>query len=159
SFARRSTRAPPILCAATRLIIGLSGALLAAAVFGVLLEWPGHIAHAQERGDAVQRVQTIGFTVADVDREAGFFTRVLQFEKTANFRLVGAAYGTLQGVFNASMRIVHLRLGDQVVELTQYASPPAGRSIPVPSYSNDQWFQHMAIVVRDMDAAYKILQD
>jgi catechol 2,3-dioxygenase-like lactoylglutathione lyase family enzyme len=29
----------------------------------------------------------------------------------------------------------------------------------VPSYSNDQWFEHMAIVVRDMDAAYKILQD
>jgi catechol 2,3-dioxygenase-like lactoylglutathione lyase family enzyme len=57
------------------------------------------------------------------------------------------------------MHIVHLRLGGQVVELTQYVSPPVGRPIPVPSYSNDQWFQHMAIVVRDMDAAYKILQD
>src|SRR5262249_20411682 len=88
-----------------------------------------------------------------------FFTRVLHFEKIVDFRLVGAEYGKLQGVFNASMRIVHLRLGDQVVELTQYVSPPAGRPIPVPSQSNDQWFQHMAIVVRDMDAVYKILQD
>ena len=159
SFARLSTRAPHIPCAATRLITGLSGALFAAALIALLVGWSAPLAHAQERGAAVQRVQTIGFTVADVDREAAFFTRVLQFEKIADFRLVGPAYGTLQGVFNASMRIVHLRLGDQLVELTQYVSPPTGRPIPVPSYSNDQWFQHMAIVVSDMDAAYKILQD
>ena len=38
-------------------------------------------------------------------------------------------------------------------------SPPTGRFIPVWSNSNDAWFQHMAIVVGDMDAAYKILQD
>ena len=28
----------------------------------------------------VERVKMIGFTVADVDREADFFTKVLQFE-------------------------------------------------------------------------------
>jgi catechol 2,3-dioxygenase-like lactoylglutathione lyase family enzyme len=58
-----------------------------------------------------------------------------------------------------NMRIVHLKLGEQIVELTQYVSPPTGRPIPVPSYSNDAWFEHMAIVVGDMDAAYKILQE
>jgi catechol 2,3-dioxygenase-like lactoylglutathione lyase family enzyme len=54
---------------------------------------------------------------------------------------------------------VQLKLGEQVIELTQYVSPPTGRFIPVWSNSNDAWFQHMAIVVGDMDAAYKILQD
>jgi catechol 2,3-dioxygenase-like lactoylglutathione lyase family enzyme len=142
-----------------RPIADIARAFLAAALFALLLQWPAYLGHAQERADAVQHVQTIGFTVADVDREATFFTNVLQFEKIADFRLVGAEYGTLQGVFNASLRIVRLRLGDQIVELTQYVSPPAGRPIPVPSYSHDRWFQHMAIVVRDMDAAYKILQD
>jgi catechol 2,3-dioxygenase-like lactoylglutathione lyase family enzyme len=137
----------------------LTQAWLAAAVLGVLAAC-GQVTHAQDRlSDEVQRVKTIDFTVADVDREASFFTKILQFEKIADFRLVGGEWGKLQGVFNASMRIVHLRLGDQIVELTQYVSPPAGRPIPVPSYSNDRWFQHMAIVVRDMDAAYKILQD
>jgi len=111
----------------------------------------GQVTHAQDRlSDEVQRVKTIDFTVADVDREASFFTKILQFEKIADFRLVGGEWGKLLGVFNASMRIVHLRLGDQIVELTQYVSPPAGRPIPAPSYSNDRWFQHMAIVVRDM---------
>jgi catechol 2,3-dioxygenase-like lactoylglutathione lyase family enzyme len=151
-------------CRARRVTTGriadLTRALLAAAVLGLLVESPGHVGHAQDRpsGD-VQRVKTIGFTVADVDREANFFTKVLQFERVSDFRLIGSEYGKLQGVFNANMRIVHLRLGDQIVELTQYVSPPAGRPIPVPSFSNDKWFEHMAIVVRDMDAAYRILQE
>jgi catechol 2,3-dioxygenase-like lactoylglutathione lyase family enzyme len=55
-------------------------------------------------------------------------------------------------------RIVHMRLGDQIIELTHYVSPPDGRPIPVPSRSNDLWFQHVAIVVSDMDQAYEILQ-
>jgi catechol 2,3-dioxygenase-like lactoylglutathione lyase family enzyme len=116
-------------------------------------------AHARDRlaGD-VQRVKMIGFTVANVEREADFYTKVLQFEKIADFRVVGSEYSQLEGVFNANMRIVHLRLGEQIVELTQYIAPATGRPIPVPSYSNDEWFEHMAIVVNDMDAAYKILQ-
>ena len=51
-----------------------------------------------------------------------------------------------------------MRLGDQIVELTQYVAPPDGRPIPVPSRSNDLWFEHMAIVVSDMDQAYETLQ-
>jgi catechol 2,3-dioxygenase-like lactoylglutathione lyase family enzyme len=107
----------------------------------------------------VQRVKMIGFTVANVDNEVSFFRNVLQFEKIADFRVVGPAYDKMQSVFNANMRIVYLRLGEQIVELTQYVSPPTGRPIPVPSYSNDTWFEHMAIVVSDMEAAYKVLQD
>ncbi len=132
-------------------------ALLAAGVLALSIASSGY-ARDRLAGD-VQRVKMIGFTVADVEREAAFFTKVLQFEKIADFRLVGSEYGKMEGVFNANMRIVHLRLGEQIVELTQYVSPPTGRPIPVPSYSNDEWFEHMAIVVSDMDAAYKILQE
>jgi catechol 2,3-dioxygenase-like lactoylglutathione lyase family enzyme len=132
-------------------------ALLAVGILALSVASPGH-ARDRLSGD-VQRVKMIGFTVADADREAEFFTRVLQFEKVADFRVVGSAYDKMEGVFNTNMRIVHLRLGEQIVELTQYVSPPTGRPIPVPSYSNDEWFEHMAIVVRDMDAAYKILQE
>jgi catechol 2,3-dioxygenase-like lactoylglutathione lyase family enzyme len=138
-------------------MLDVSRALLAVAVLALLLA-PSGSARERLAGD-VLRVETIGFTVADVEREADFFTTVLQFEKLADFRLVGSEYGKMEGVFNANMHIVHLRLGDQIVELTQYVSPPTGRPIPVPSYSNDEWFEHMAIVVRDMDAAYKVLQD
>jgi catechol 2,3-dioxygenase-like lactoylglutathione lyase family enzyme len=141
----------------TALVVDVSRALLAAGALALLVTASGH---ARERlpGD-VQLIKMIGFTVANVDRESDFFTKVLQFEKVADFRVVGSEYGKMEGVFNANMRIVHLRLGDQIVELTQYVSPPTGRPIPVPSYSNDEWFEHMAIVVSDMDAAYRILQE
>ena len=120
----------------------------------------GHGASARDRlsGD-VERVKMIGFTVGDLDRETEFFEKVLQFEKVSDFRIVGSEYDKMQGVFNANMRIVHLKLGEQIVELTSYVSPPNGRPVPVPSYSNDAWFEHVAIVVSDMDSAYKILQD
>ncbi|MBK8209858.1 MAG: VOC family protein [Rhodospirillales bacterium] len=107
---------------------------------------------------AVQRVAMIGFTVSDMDRSLAFYADVLGFEKIADFRVTGAAYDSLQGVFGSNARIVHMRLGEQIVELTQYVAPPDGRLVPVPSRSNDLWFEHMAIVVSDMEKAYETLQ-
>jgi catechol 2,3-dioxygenase-like lactoylglutathione lyase family enzyme len=146
--------------AATARIAEVPRALLAAVVLALLVTLSGHAGHARDRlpGD-VERVKMIGFTVADVDREATFFAKVLHFEKVSDFRVAGSVYDKMEGVFNTNMRIVHLKLGEQIVELTQYVSPPTGRPIPVPSYSNDAWFEHMAIVVGDMDAAYKILRE
>jgi catechol 2,3-dioxygenase-like lactoylglutathione lyase family enzyme len=57
------------------------------------------------------------------------------------------------------MRILTLNLGGEQLELTQYLSLPGGRPIPVDSRSNDGWFQHIAIVVSDMDAAYARLRE
>ncbi len=50
-----------------------------------------------------------------------------------------------------------MRLGDEIIELTEYLAPK-GRPIPVDSRSNDRWFQHIAIVVSDMDRAYQRLR-
>jgi catechol 2,3-dioxygenase-like lactoylglutathione lyase family enzyme len=50
-----------------------------------------------------------------------------------------------------------MKLGDEIIELTEYLAPK-GRPIPVDSRSNDQWFQHIAIVVSDMDKAYQQLR-
>src|SRR5262249_12217277 len=138
--------------------VAVPRALLAAAAVALLFLSP-HLARAQDRAAGVQRVKTIGFTVADVERETNFFANVLQFEKIADLRVVGTDRDALTGVFNSNLHIVQLRLGEQIVELTQYVSPTTGRNIPVWSYSNDAWFQHLAIVVSDMDAAYKVLQD
>jgi catechol 2,3-dioxygenase-like lactoylglutathione lyase family enzyme len=92
-----------------------------------------------------------------MDRSVSFYSDVLSFEKVADFQVTGPLYDHLQGVFGSRVRIVHMRLGDQIVELTQYVAPPGRRPIPVPSRSNDLWFEHMAIVVSDMDQAYETL--
>jgi catechol 2,3-dioxygenase-like lactoylglutathione lyase family enzyme len=43
------------------------------------------------------------------------------------------------------------------LELTEY-STPRGQPFPVDSQSNDHWFQHVAIIVGDMDEAYARLR-
>src|SRR5438067_13167513 len=55
------------------------------------------------------------------------------------------------------MRNVPMKLVNEFVALTGYLAP-RGRPIPVDSRSNDIWFQHIAIVVRDMDQAFEKLR-
>ena len=50
-----------------------------------------------------------------------------------------------------------MKLGDESIELTEYLTPK-GRPIPIDSRSNDRWFQHIAIIVSDMDKAYQWLR-
>lgn len=98
-------------------------------------------------------VTVIGMTVADVERSTAFFTRVLDFEKIDDVEVSGPAYERLWALPGVRARIVRLRLGDQELELAEYG-PRKGRAYPTDSRSNDRWFQHVAIVVADMDAAY-----
>jgi catechol 2,3-dioxygenase-like lactoylglutathione lyase family enzyme len=105
----------------------------------------------------VKSVETVGMTVADMDRSVEFFSKVLSFEKVSDVEVWGTEYERLQGLFGLRMRVVRLKLGRETVELTEYLAPQ-GRPIPVDSRSNDHWFQHIAIVVSDMDKAYRHLR-
>jgi catechol 2,3-dioxygenase-like lactoylglutathione lyase family enzyme len=100
----------------------------------------------------------IGVTVSDMDRSIAFFKEVLTFEKLTDGEFHDGAFDQLTGVFGARVRVVDMRLGEETLRLTQYLTP-RGRPIPVDSQSNDRWFQHIAIVVRDMDAAYARLSE
>jgi len=122
--------------------------------------------HTDDRPDSVpcascttaaQRVLTIGMTVADMDRSLDFYTDVLHFQKESDVEVAAEWFERLHGVFGARARVSTLRLGDDRIELTQYLAPE-GRPIPPDSRSNDLWFQHIAIIVRDMDEAYAHLR-
>jgi catechol 2,3-dioxygenase-like lactoylglutathione lyase family enzyme len=105
----------------------------------------------------VEGVVNVGLTVADMDHAVEFFGSVLAFEKVSDVEVAGEAYERLQGVFGLRMRVVRLRLGDEELELTEYLAP-RGRAIPEGSRSHDRWFQHVAIIVSDMEAAYRRLR-
>lgn len=105
----------------------------------------------------VTGVATVGFTVSDLDRSVEFFQQVLSFEKVSDIEVAGTEYEHLQGVFGVRMRIVKMRLGEEFIELTEYVAPK-GRPIPAEVRSNDRAFQHIAIIVSDMDKAYQRLR-
>ncbi len=101
-------------------------------------------------------VESVGMTVSDMDRAVEFYS-ALTFQKISDVEVLGEEFEHLEGVFGARMRIVRMQLGNEYLDLTQYLAPP-GRLIPVDSRSNDLWFQHIAIVVRDMDQAFDKLR-
>ena len=112
---------------------------------------------ASARGQAVSHVESVGFTVSDMDKALDLYTRILPFEKVSDVEAWGSDLEHLSGVFGARVRVVRLKLGDETLELTEYLTPQ-GRPVPVDSRSNDHWFQHVAIIVSDMDKAYAYLK-
>lgn len=105
----------------------------------------------------IEAVDSITITVSDMDRALDFYEGVLTFEKVSDLEVTGEAYERLTGLFGLRMRVARLRLGDEHIELMEVMTPK-GRPIPVDSRSNDRWFQHVAIIVSDMDRAFDWLR-
>ena len=105
----------------------------------------------------VQAIASISMTVSDMDRSVAFYRTVLHFETVSDQEVAGGDYEHLYSVFGARIRIVTLRLGAEQLKLEEFLAPH-GRPIPVDSRSNDAWFQHVAIIVRDMDRAFAWLR-
>lgn len=105
----------------------------------------------------VRAVDAVGITVSDMERALAFYTGVLPFEKIGDIELAGDAIEHLNGVFGARLRVARLRLGEEHIELIEYLAPQ-GRPFPPDSRSNDRWFQHIAIIVSDMQEAYDHLR-
>ena len=116
------------------------------------------VGNAASAEQAVRDVDAIGITVSDMSRSLAFYTEVLSFKQVAQSELTGDTYEHLTGVFGLRIHVARLQLGDEYIELIQYLAP-RGRPIPIDSHSNDIWFQHIAIIVSDMDKAYAHLRE
>jgi catechol 2,3-dioxygenase-like lactoylglutathione lyase family enzyme len=98
-----------------------------------------------------QRILRVSRVVSDLDRAEAFYRDALGF-CTAGRGPVDADMLAALGADSASAGAVVMRLGAQEIALIRFAVP--GRPYPAGSRSNDLWFQHLAIVVADMEAAY-----
>ena len=127
----------------------------AAAVAALLLLFAGAGLAAQP---LATEVRSVTIPVSDLERSVDFYSRVLTFERDgADSELAGEAWEKLEGVFGLRLRSARMRLGKERIELVEYLAPE-GKPVPPDSRSNDQWFQHIAIIVSDMDRAYSFLR-
>jgi catechol 2,3-dioxygenase-like lactoylglutathione lyase family enzyme len=104
-----------------------------------------YLSALQAQPVTVQEVTAIRLPVSQLTRSVNFFTEVLDFIPME-----------ASPVKRSDRSMMRLKLGNEVIELVEYHTP--GRAMPPDSRSNDRWFQHIAIIVRDMDAAYRRLQ-
>lgn len=107
--------------------------------------------------ETVSGVEAVDIAVSDMRRALDFYTHTLPFKFVSDREEAGDAYEHLTGVSGSRMRVVQLQLGDEKINLIEYLAP-RGRPIPIDSHSNDRWFQHVAIIVSDMDKAYAQLR-
>jgi len=117
---------------------------------------PRQTSEAQPAG-LVQSVGAVAMTVGNMEHSIAFYSDVLGFEKVSDVEVLGEPYERLQAIFGLRMRVARMRLGGEAIELQEYLTP-RGRPIPVDSRSHDRWFQHIAIIVSDMDRAYAQLR-
>jgi len=101
---------------------------------------------------AVQKLSRIALVSQEPESLAAFYRSAFGFARGEETRLSGTALESLLGIPGAKARLLTLRLGRQAIELLSIE--PKGEAYParVPAWS--KLFQHFAIVVSSMAAAY-----
>jgi catechol 2,3-dioxygenase-like lactoylglutathione lyase family enzyme len=102
----------------------------------------------------VGKLLRFSLTTVDARRLSAFYEQALGFRLVKNERLSGAPFERLFGVVGRATGL-HLALGEEIIELVEFDSP--GRPYPADAASSDILFQHFAIVVDNMDVAYRRL--
>jgi catechol 2,3-dioxygenase-like lactoylglutathione lyase family enzyme len=101
---------------------------------------------------AVIQIGRISFTTSDAGQLGGFYRKAFGFEPMETEQYGGEAFARLSGVEGAQARALPLRLGDETIELLEFAR--GGAPYPADIGCDDPRFQHIAIVVADMETAY-----
>lgn len=101
----------------------------------------------------VNEVAGFTLTVDNMDTSLEFYTKLLHFRKISEFTLSGKDLDKLFHLSDVKVRIVKLLLGQESLELIEFLQPK-GRKIPANASKNDFNFQHLAIVVSNIDEAY-----
>lgn len=104
----------------------------------------------------IERIARFGLVVSDVYEAERFFEEAFDFVTVERFG-DDRAYAHLVGLPDSQSHRTLMRLGGQELMLTAFEPP--GRPYPPGSTSTDIWFQHFAIIVTDIAAAYARLQE
>ena len=106
-------------------------------------------------GPAASRLLRVVLPVTDLARLAAFYRDALGFTVLGTRTRAGEGFARATAIPLARAEVTTLRLGAQHLELERHHTP--SRPYPAGSRSQDLWFQHVAIIVADMDAAHRRL--
>ncbi len=104
-------------------------------------------------------ISRIVLTVEDLDRSTSFYQKVPNFEPISTYTPDRLTAQNLFGLTaqNLSVEVTVLSLGEQQIELIQFNNLTNQDKIPADSQSDDLWFQHLALVVTNVETAIEHL--
>src|SRR5215470_2142309 len=105
---------------------------------------------------AVQKVSRIRLVCQDAQRLASFYESAFGFSRSGETHSAGSTFASLVGIPGAEAHTTVLELGSQKIELINIE--PEGEAYPAALPAWSPLFQHFAIVVSSMEAAYARLQ-
>ena len=99
----------------------------------------------------------VSITVADLAGTAAFYRDALGLEVGPEQTLIDPAWNSVLGLAQDTVaRAADVAIGEQVIKLVAF--DPPGRPYPSKRTSNDQWFQHLALVSGDIARIWKKLE-
>jgi catechol 2,3-dioxygenase-like lactoylglutathione lyase family enzyme len=105
----------------------------------------------------VTQLLKVSITVADIGTMAAFFRDGLGLSVGAERTLDDPAWMTLLGLpTDTQARTADIVVGRQTIELVAF--DPPGKAYPAERASNDQWFQHLALVCGDIGKVWEALK-
>jgi catechol 2,3-dioxygenase-like lactoylglutathione lyase family enzyme len=108
----------------------------------------------------IQSVEKVTITVSDADKVKSFYVDAFGAKEIKTTVYKNNELGQLFNIGDATTQVktVLLQIGDEYVELQSFKGKNIRlSSIPEDSKSNDLWFQHIAIVVPNMQRAFEAI--
>jgi catechol 2,3-dioxygenase-like lactoylglutathione lyase family enzyme len=102
-----------------------------------------------------ESILSVSRVVSHLGRAESFYRSALGFRRVSGGPVNPEVLSAL-GVAGRLANEVRMHIGEEEIVLVQFES--AGRDYPAGSRSDDLWFQHLAIVVSDMDVGYARLR-
>jgi catechol 2,3-dioxygenase-like lactoylglutathione lyase family enzyme len=111
-------------------------------------------------GQEVRQLPSVSMTVSSLEKVLPFYTEVLGFRHVETYVWSGTDLQRLTGLSGRGLRaeVAVLQVGNEQIELIAFTGSTYQRPIPPDARSNDLWFQHIALVVSDIDSAYRRLR-
>ena len=105
----------------------------------------------------VTRLLRVSITVADLAGTAAFYRDWLGLDVGPEQSLGDPAWADLLGLEpDSTARAADIMVGEHAIKLVAF--DPLGQPYPAMRASNDQWFEHVALVAGDMTAAWERLE-
>jgi catechol 2,3-dioxygenase-like lactoylglutathione lyase family enzyme len=105
----------------------------------------------------IQSVEKVTITVSDADKVKAFYIDALRAKEVSSTTISGKDLARLYNISDPSciMKSCLLKIGNELVELQSFKGKTIKPApIPEDSKSNDLWFQHIAVVVPNMQKGF-----